>query len=547
MIRKSIFDTPSTPRLYTFLQWVRDGQLFIPDFQRPFEWDDQRRLDLLDSVSRGLPIGAFMVWRTLREDLATYPSLGPFDLPEPKPGEARSFLIDGHQRVTTLFAALQPLEPGGLEELQQAQQRWPVFFDLEAGTREPGFKLASRRRGFQPPRTWLPTNELFDPKALWRRQRELAAAGLEPLAERTEELANAFKDYIVPVLPLVTDDMGAVTDTFVRVNSGGKTMSEDKILRALVYADHRIDEHIDELRSWLAALGWGELKEQVFVNALKVRLQLDVYRSTPVDVKRAVEARGGFGTVMDELRTGMIHAATLLVQCGIPGPGVLPYQYQLIGLSEALLRAIGYERLQRGEWDADEKALVRERVFYWLWATTYAAYFTGMTGNRIRDAIEHLHDVMTDARTPLPDDLERRVEAIDSFRGNSTRTLAMVLRIADEIPDTELRTKALARLGESGIKAVDRIFPGVGDTILGNRVVTIPGQLQALREALERDPSTVDDGLARAHFIPPNALEVLAANPRDPSLFLELRGWHLREIEAYRIRALGLEPEFPDD
>jgi hypothetical protein len=311
-----------------------------------------------------------------------------------------------------------------------------------------------------------------------------------------------------------------------------------------VYVDYRIDEHIEEVRASLAGIGWGGVKEQVFVNALKVRLGLDVYRATPVDVKRAVEARSagasGYHAVMEELREGMKAAALLLSWCGIPGPGVLPYQYQLIGLSEALLRTVGADRLKLGGWIDDQMC---RRVDSWLWATTYATYFTGMTGSRIRDAIDHLQHVVAGSREPLPEDLDRRVEAIDSFRGSATRTLALVLLMANAHPDPEIQKQVLARLAESGTKIVDRIFSGIGDTILGNRVVTVPDELKALRDALERHPSMVDQDLAQRHFIPANALEALAAGPGDPARFLELRGQHLRELEAVVIRGLGLEPE----
>lgn len=544
MIRKSIFDTPSTPRLYTFLEWVRDGQLFIPDFQRPFEWEDQRRLDLLDSVSRGLPIGAFMVWRTLTERLQTYARLGPFPLPSPPDDEARSFLIDGHQRLTTLFAALQPATDADLEELQRDSVRWPVYFDLTADDDAPGFVLAPRRRGFEVPATWLPTNVIFDSKALWRRQRKLEASGHERLAERSEELANAFKDYIVPVLPLVTDDIKAVTDSFVRINSGGKPMSEDKILRALVYSDFRIDHHIDQVRASLATLGWGELGEQVFVNALKVRLGLDVYRATPVDIKRGVEARDegaeGYQHIMNGLGAGLQVAIGWLTSMGIPGPAVLPYQYQLIALCEALLRVTTARRPGLGELLEDPRT--KRRVFHWLWATTYSGYFAGMTGNRIRSAIDHLTAVVEGTAEPFPEDLDRSIEPLERFWGSSTRSLALVLMMASTGSDPDFNARVSSRLGHAGTKAVERIFPRVGDTIVGNRVVTIAEQLAELREGLKRDPAAIDPALAARHFIPEDALAALAADPEDPSHFLELRHQHLRETEARFMTAMGLWP-----
>lgn len=542
MIRTSIFDTPTTPRLFTFLEWVRDGQLFIPDFQRPFVWDDQRRLNLLDSVSRGLPIGAFLVWRTLDKGLRTYDSLGPFALPTPHTGDAQTFLIDGHQRLTTLYAALLPFGPGDQERLQQERRKWPVFFDLKADDADLAFVLTPRRRNFSPPPTWLPTNELFDRKALWRRQRALVEAGFESLAERTEDLANAFKDYIVPVMPLVTDDLRAVTDTFVRVNSGGRAMAEDKLLRALVYSDYRIDEHIDEVRADLDEIGWGRIDAQVFINALKIRLGMDVYRATPTDIEKAMKKRGtseaSFRESIDQLGAGMKSAAKVFRACGFPGPAILPYQYQLIGLSEALLRRSDADPEQL-EALTNEPQLI-ERVRQWLWGTTYAGYFTGMNGSQIRTAIDQLADLISDENDSLPDLTRYEIDRLNTFRAGANRSTALVLLMAQKIPDTELRDQVWARLGENGHNAVECMFPSFNGAHPGNRVVTVPEQLRALREALRSPLLTPDADLLRNHFIPTEAVEALAGAPHDPAQFCELRADYLASLEESFVASIGL-------
>jgi hypothetical protein len=58
-----LFDPPVVPRLEVLLREFEKGEIQIPAFQRPSLWRDDQRLDLLDSVRRGLPIGALLVWR----------------------------------------------------------------------------------------------------------------------------------------------------------------------------------------------------------------------------------------------------------------------------------------------------------------------------------------------------------------------------------------------------------------------------------------------------------------------------------------------------
>lgn len=551
MIRKSIFDTPTTPRISVFLEWVRDGQLFIPDFQRPFEWDDERRLNLLDSVSRGLPIGAFMVWRTMR-DLKTYDSLGPFELPKPQPNEPRNFLIDGHQRLVTLYAALQPITLHGLEQLRQEGRNWPVYFNLAAGDNELGFVIAPRRRGFQPPESWLPTNELFVPKALWRRQSELFNDGQEQLADRIEELANAFKDYAVPVLPLVTDDMKAVTDSFVRVNIGGKAMAEDKVLRALTYVDYRIDEHIEELREQLAEIGWDQIKEQVFISALKFRLELDVYGADPSNVVNAVKQLAEksdsqdegqiFRAKVAEVGRGLKAAALILERCGIPGPGILPYQYQLVCLAEALLVR---ESLEISH---DEVEYIRK----WIWYTIYSNHFTGLTGAQLRETVSDVVQVLDIGGFSTlwlnATQVKSRVEPVTRFRKSSIRSIAHMLMQANSIPDAEFRQQVLDRLGRQDLEAVHKIFPRSASRF-GNVVLTVPEKLAELRKYLKTSPHDMPPAFAASHFIPMEALAVLSVPAAEQEIehFCMLREQHLLRLEADFIRQFDLEMDLDDD
>jgi len=545
MIRKSIFDTPATPRLVTFLEWVRDGQLFIPDFQRPFEWDDERRLNLLDSVSRGLPIGAFLVWRTRRDELRTYDNLGPFPLPKPIEGEVQTFLIDGHQRLTTLYAALTPPEnPEDLERLDSGGSRWPMYFDLTAADEERAFVFAPRRRGFKTPQTWLPTNHLFSNRRLFRHQRMLEDQGHNDLADRVEALMTTFKDYMVPVMPLVTDDMRAVTDSFVRINSGGKPMAEDKLLRALIYDNYRIDEHIDEIRSYLGAIGWSGIDSQTFVNALKIRLGLDVYRSTPADIERTVKKDGEAGPTfrrfLGEVGLGMRFAAELFQTSGFPGPAVLPYQYQLIGLSEALLRTSGGDESRLEALRNND--LLQRRIHAWLWRTTYVGYFTGMTSSQIARAIDELTELVESPSEEL--DIPKldidKIEPLSDFHAGSTRSTALVLCMAQSIRDPEFQTAVHTRLGADGLGAVESIFPGLSSTLPGNRVVTTAARLRELRRGLDSntDLFPVESSVLRDHFVSDAALDAL--HQHGQAAFCEVRGRELSELERKLIEPLGL-------
>ncbi|WP_082092968.1 GmrSD restriction endonuclease domain-containing protein [Methanosarcina siciliae] len=82
---------------------IDQGYLKIPKFQRDFVWSKVQTAKLIDSIIKGFPIGTFIFWKT-REELRHVRNLGNIDLPETPKGDAVSYVLDGQQRITSLYA-----------------------------------------------------------------------------------------------------------------------------------------------------------------------------------------------------------------------------------------------------------------------------------------------------------------------------------------------------------------------------------------------------------------------------------------------------------
>lgn len=108
-------DNVSIPEL---VARARAGKIRIPLFQRAFEWNAADVRKLFDSIYRGFPIGTVILWR--QPGPAGTVSLGPIEI---EVGEAHDALmvVDGQQRITSLFGALSPVH-GGVDE------RFEVYF-----------------------------------------------------------------------------------------------------------------------------------------------------------------------------------------------------------------------------------------------------------------------------------------------------------------------------------------------------------------------------------------------------------------------------------
>ena len=86
------------------------GIIKIPKFQREFVWDINKTAELLDSILKGYPIGTFILWKT-RERINNVKNIGNMDdLPEMPDGTEVEYVLDGQQRITSLFAAYRGVE-----------------------------------------------------------------------------------------------------------------------------------------------------------------------------------------------------------------------------------------------------------------------------------------------------------------------------------------------------------------------------------------------------------------------------------------------------
>ena len=74
---------------------IKEGEIAIPEIQRPFVWDGSKVRDLMDSLYKGFPVGYIIVWKN--------PDI---KLKDGSMSSGKKILIDGQQRVTAVQAAI---------------------------------------------------------------------------------------------------------------------------------------------------------------------------------------------------------------------------------------------------------------------------------------------------------------------------------------------------------------------------------------------------------------------------------------------------------
>src|SRR3990172_5345722 len=92
---------------YTLSKLLHDiemGEIGLPEIQRPFVWPNSKVRDLFDSMYKGFPVGYLLFWANGAGD--GHRQIGM----DEKQKVARLLIIDGQQRLTSLYAVIQGIE-----------------------------------------------------------------------------------------------------------------------------------------------------------------------------------------------------------------------------------------------------------------------------------------------------------------------------------------------------------------------------------------------------------------------------------------------------
>jgi len=102
---------------------IERGELRLPEMQRRYVWRSTRVRDLLDSLYRGYPSGAILLWET-DEDVPVQE----FAVTQEKnPYQSTRLLLDGQQRLTSLWAVIR----GKPVSVRSRQRPIEILFNLE--------------------------------------------------------------------------------------------------------------------------------------------------------------------------------------------------------------------------------------------------------------------------------------------------------------------------------------------------------------------------------------------------------------------------------
>ncbi len=235
---------PQTRTFSSLVSEIKKGQIKIPQFQRDFVWTIQKSAGLIDSIIKGYPIGTFIFWRT-KERLRSVRDIGGQELPEPEQGESVDYVLDGQQRLTSLFACLQGVSIKRTDS-NKVDDYSKIFIDLKASEDE---RIVTIEKDNERGKDFISILDLLTGDFT------VLASYPSEHHEKLKKYKNRIESYQYSIIQVKDAPIDIATEIFTRINVGGKPLSLFEIMVAKTF-DHernfdlseKFQELIDSLR-----------------------------------------------------------------------------------------------------------------------------------------------------------------------------------------------------------------------------------------------------------------------------------------------------------
>lgn len=248
---------------------IRKGIIKVPKFQRDFVWDIWKTAGLLDSILKGYPIGTFILWET-DQRINDVKNIGGFDLPETPVGQNVQYVLDGQQRITSLFAAFlgESIRKVGEKKLTDYKD---IVVNLDDDLDEDEDQIVTVRADAKIP---VSLNDVlhFD-RQMGKRLSEQGIT--EEQIDRIDSYSRAFSTYAFSTVTLRKNDIASAIEVFTRINTGGKVLTLFEIMSAKTYDEEaKFDMQIrwDAFLSDLNAVNFENISPTVILQLLSLKL-----------------------------------------------------------------------------------------------------------------------------------------------------------------------------------------------------------------------------------------------------------------------------------
>lgn len=412
---------PDSKKYADLISEIQKGIIKIPKFQRDFVWTIDKTAKLLDSILKGYPIGTFILWQT-DERINDIKNVGNLDIPDTPDGVKVQYVLDGQQRITSLFAAYLGAHIQKVGE-KKITDYGNIVVNLDVDINDNDEQVI--------------TEEPVSDKHIslcdvlnfsYSKGKELSARFSEAELEKIDAYSTAFKTYEFSTVVLRKEDIDSAIEVFTRINTGGQTLTLFEIMSAKTYDEPKKfdmqvkwDDFIKELRE----IKYEGVSSSVVLSLLALLLSRtkECKRKTilALDKQNIIDSWDG---VISALKDSVDYFRTTY---RIPVSQLLPY--------DALLVPFAYFFCQnKDKPNADQRKYLEE----FFWRVSLSSRYSSSTESKLAQDIKRIDLILADKRPDYSDIkvyLDSPQELIDTnFSAGNSYCKAVLCLLAYQEP-----------------------------------------------------------------------------------------------------------------
>ena len=378
---------PDSKKYTDLISEIQKGQIKVPKFQRNFVWSLDKTAKLLDSILKSYPIGTFILWET-NERLNDIKNIGNLKLP-PVPDDIKiQYVLDGQQRITSLYAAFlgAKIQKEGEKKITEYSN---IYVDLEGNIENNDNQIVVSEK---PEGAFITLHEVlnFNENLL-----EIKEKYSDEQFKKIHQYSQTFSTYDFSTIVLRKEDIDSAIEVFTRINTGGQTLTLFEIMSAKTYDEEQnfdMEDRFQKLLKELEERKYETISSSVILNILSLILSKNKECKRKVILQLDKQAIiGVWDDVISALKESIDYFRSVY---RIPVSAILPY--------DSLLVPFAYFFYFQKEKPKGEQIKFLEEFF---WRTSLSFRYSSSTESKLAQDIKKIDEILKGNR-PNYDDVK---------------------------------------------------------------------------------------------------------------------------------------------
>jgi len=258
---------------------IEIGDIKIPAFQRGYIWNQGQVVDLLDSIYKDYPIGSLLFWES-KEPLKSTRNVAGIHIPERDPEYPTNYVLDGQQRLSTLYAVFRhghkniEFEKEGIgipnhnifdiyfdldEEVFVHFKELPKYLRKGIGVRQLSIFDNNKNRAF------IKLSHILDIGKIVEATNKLG----EDQKNKAMQLFSKFINYEIPIVTVKGRSKQEVGIIFERINNTGSPLTTVDLMTAWTWNDDfNLRGELNAIRELLSDKGFDGITDRIVLQTI---------------------------------------------------------------------------------------------------------------------------------------------------------------------------------------------------------------------------------------------------------------------------------------